>query len=89
MKVRRHLRQKLEARRIPAEISERVARDTAAAVDPVEAAVGLAARLRRRLSHTDDQVARRRIAGALSRRGFDADIINEVLDRAGFKELQP
>ncbi len=83
------LRRKLEARRVPPEIAQRVARESALGVDPVEAAAGLATRLGRRIGRAGPEVARRRIAGALSRRGFDADIIVAALHRAGFEEPQP
>lgn len=77
------IRQRLQDRRIPPDVAERVATQVLAGVDPVEAAAQLARDMikarRGRSARSDLQ----RIGAALSRRGFDPDIIFEALERAG------
>ncbi|MHC4415455.1 MAG: regulatory protein RecX [Planctomycetota bacterium] len=75
------LRRKLEARRIPSEVAQRVAREAVATSDPVQAAVRFASRRLRNGPAGDRSAAARRIAHALARRGFDSDIIAEALKR--------
>ena len=80
------IEQQLIARRLPTELARRVAAETLADVDAVEAATRLALSCHRARS---PEAARRRIGSALARRGFDADVIREVVERLERQGFSP
>ncbi len=80
------IEQKLIARRLPTELARRIAAETLADVDAVEAATRLALSCHRARSPEAD---RRRIGSALARRGFDADVIREVVERLERQGFSP
>ena len=80
------IEQKLIARRLPTELARRIAAETLADVDAVEAATRLALSCHRARS---PEAARRRIGSALARRGFDADVIREVVERLERQGFSP
>jgi regulatory protein len=73
--------QKLRARNVPENIaqetSDRVTRDQ----NPLIAALGIARQRIAKAARVDRTVALRRAASALARRGFDDDLIAEVMER--------
>ncbi len=81
------IEQKLHAHRIPLEIAARVVAEILDGVDPVVAAAQLARDMVAARRGNAGRADLQRIGAALSRRGFDADIIREALDRAGLKPL--
>ena len=83
------IEQKLHARRIPRDIAERVVAEVLDGVDPVEAAARLARAMLGAHRPKAGAANRQRIGAALARRGFDADIISEALERAGLRQPQP
>jgi SOS response regulatory protein OraA/RecX len=83
------IEQKLQARRIPADIVERVTAEVLQGVDPVEAAAGLARDMLATRRRTTLRMDRQRIGAAMGRRGFDADIISEALERVGLTQPLP
>ena len=83
------IEQKLHARRIPPDIAARVVTEILAGVDPVEAAAQLARDMLAARRGNAWRANLQRIGAALSRRGFDADIIGEALDRAGLTQPLP
>ncbi len=83
------IEQKLHARRIPPDIAARVAAEVLDGVDPVEAATRLARDMLGASRGKTVQANLRRIGAGLSRRGFDADIIGEALERAGLTQPLP
>ncbi len=83
------IEQKLHARRIPPDIAARVVAEILAGVDPVEAAAQLARDMPAARRGDAGRANLQRIGAALSRRGFDADIISEALDRAGLTQPLP
>ena len=78
------------ARRIRAELREKgvpdeLAEEALAEVDPqdeLEAATDFAAKKARSMASLDPAVARRRLYGALARRGFGSDIVRQVTEDA-------
>ena len=74
---------KLMARHVDEETARRVAHAVLDAEegDPVEHALALAVSRRRAMGAVPPRAARRRIAQALARRGFDQETIEQVLDR--------
>lgn len=74
---------KLHRRRIDPGLARRIAGESLAGTDPVEVAADYAASRLRRAGSLDPAVARRRVASALSRRGYDHDVITSVLARFG------
>ncbi len=83
------IEQKLHAHRIPPDIAARVAAEVLDGVNPVEAATRLARDMLGASPGKTVQANLRRIGAGLSRRGFDADIISEALDRAGLTQPLP
>ncbi len=83
------IEQKLLAREITPDVARRVAAGVLAGIEPVEAAARLARDLLAGRRGGSETVDRQRIGAALSRRGFDADIIDEALDRAGLTQPLP
>ena len=83
------IEQKLHAHRIPPDIAARVVAEILDGVDPVEAAGQLARDLLAARRGNTGRANLQRIGAALSRRGFDADIISEALDRAGLTQPLP
>jgi regulatory protein len=83
------IEQKLQARRIPPDIVERVTAEVLDGIDPVEAAARLARDMLAARRPKTVRADRQRIGAALGRRGFDADIISEALERAGLTQPLP
>ena len=83
------IEQKLHAHRIPPDIATRVVAEILDGVDPVEAAAQLARDMLAARRGKAVGANWRRIGATLSRRGFDADIISEALDRAGLTQALP
>jgi len=83
------IEQKLQARRIPSDIVGRVTAEVLGGLDPVETAAGLARDMLAARRPKAVQADRQRIGAALARRGFDADIISEALERAGLAQPLP
>lgn len=75
--------EKLVHRKISEDIAANAARRVLAEVDPIEAAVDFARKRLAQMKGLDRQRAARRISGALARRGFDEETINEALRRMG------
>lgn len=74
----RRIRQELREKGVP----EELAAEALAAVDPqdeLEAAMAFAAKRVRSMSGLDDTVVKRRLYGALARRGFGADVVRRVV----------
>lgn len=74
----RRIRQELREKGVP----EEVAAGALAAMDPqdeLEAAMTFAAKKVRSMAGLDDTVAKRRLYGALARRGFAADVVQRVV----------
>ncbi len=80
---------KLHAHRIPEDIARRAVAEILDDVDPVEDAARLARDLLAAGRGKAVQANRQRIGAALSRRGFDADIISAALERAGLTQPVP
>ena len=72
---------KLHSRRIEPELAAEIARETVRANSPENAALDMARRRLGTMRNLPKAVAQRRIAGMLSRRGFDDDLVQSVLDR--------
>ncbi len=83
------IEQKLHARRIPRDIAERVVAEVLDGVDPVEAAARLALDMLGARRPKAGRADLQRIGATLSRRGFDADIISDALERAGLTQPLP
>jgi len=85
----RLLRARLLQRGIDRALADHLVRE-AAATGPsqTDGALNLARRKLRSLSRFEPRVRRRRLYGALARRGFDADTINEVMEQLSH-ELTP
>ncbi len=80
------IEQKLLARRIPPDIARRVAAEILADTDPVDAATRMVRGILAGGAVRSAEATRRRLGAALSRRGFDTDIISSVLERAGLPQ---
>ena len=65
---------------VPVDLAQRAAADAYATSDPVAEAKRLVAKQAARLRALDPQVARRRLAGLLQRRGYDLDTVRAVAD---------
>lgn len=75
----RHIRQELRSKGVP----DDVAAEALAAVDPedeLEAARTFATKKMRSMQGLDTVVAKRRLYGALARRGFGSDVVRCVVD---------
>ncbi len=83
------IEQKLHAHRIPTDIAARAVAEILDGVDPVEAATQLARDLLAARRGNTGRANLQRIGAAMSRSGFDADIISEALDRAGLTRPLP
>ena len=78
LRGRTRIRQELQAKGVEREIADEVL----AELDPEqerEAALQLAQRRLRSMARLETQVARRRLAGVLARRGFSGSIVSSVL----------
>lgn len=74
----RRIRQELREKGVPEDVAE----EALAAVDPqdeMDAARAFAAKKVRSMSGLDDAVAKRRLYGALARRGFGPDVVKRAL----------
>jgi len=81
----RFLIQKLRSRQIDHPLAERVAQDLLADCDLTEEAVKLAKSRLKTMSHLDPDVAYRRIAATLHRRGFETSVIYTVMNELKIK----
>lgn len=81
------LARKLRERGIPDDLAQRIARETLADVDLVEAATQYARKQLHAMPTVSRTTATRRIAAALARRGFDADTISATLGRLNLAPL--
>lgn len=77
----RLLRQKLYQKRLPRDVIERVVADVEREADPLAEALALAQKKLRAptLQRCDALTRKRRLHGLLARRGFNADVIQQVL----------
>lgn len=82
------LMQKLEARRVPRAIAERVVDESLDEVDPKQAAMDFAKKQLAKSSSKTGAAAARRLYGQLARRGVDEGIIQEVLEELGLIESE-
>lgn len=72
---------KLEARGIDPSLARATADESLQGIDLIGSAEGLARRRLRSIERADPASAARRVASALARRGFDDDVVREVLRR--------
>jgi regulatory protein len=79
---RRLVEMKLSQRGVPRDLAREVAAEACAERDPADDAMALARKKLRTLERFDDATRRRRLYGALARRGFDADVCRTAVDRA-------
>lgn len=77
------VRQRLEEKGVDAEAIEQAVADLEAGDDPIDAAFTFAKKQMKKMARVDARTAARRLAGQLHRRGFEEDIIQEVIDRLG------
>ena len=75
------LRQKLQRRGLDDQMVDRMLEQATEREDPVESALALARQRAKSMSRLDPLTRARRLWGALQRRGFDEDTIEQVMQR--------
>ncbi len=73
--------QELVAKGVDRSTAESAAEEAYADIDPLEAAMALAAKKQVSLQRLDHPAAVRRLSGFLQRRGFDYDVISRVIEK--------
>jgi regulatory protein len=81
--TQRLLEHKLQLRKVDPKVAKAVATEVVQGLDPFSQAMQLAETSLKRMKSSRGQAVQRRVAALLARRGFEEDIIAEVLDRIG------
>ena len=85
----RLIQAKLKSRQIEPDLADQLSRDAATSDSNLQTALTLAKRRLKSMANQPRPVAQRRIAATLARKGFDDDVIEQVLDKLNLHDQTP